>query len=245
MTSETNSTNKKKYLIAVVLFVALFAIQFLFSRIGWYIAGLFDCSLLDRDNLFAQVSIHHIVQALCGLVAIFLLYKIKNIEGFKLFSKYDAKGIKYTMVFSIVLGLYYLIVYIVGSFTHTISIYDYELNPVNIIGTLGFQLFLSGPSEEILFRSLPITLLLYVLKSDSKKDYMIAVISAAILFGLAHINIFTFSVPVFQVCYAFVLGIIYGITFIKTKSVIYPMIMHSLSNVISAGGCYLYMTLVR
>lgn len=74
---------------------------------------------------------------------------------------------------------------------------------------------------------------------------MIAVISAAILFGLAHINIFTFSVPVFQVCYAFVLGIIYGITFIKTKSVIYPMIMHSLSNVISAGGCYLYMTLVR
>lgn len=71
MTSETNSTSKKKYLIAVVLFVALFAIQFLFSRIGWYIAGLFDCSLLDRDNLFAQVSIHHIVQALCGLVAIF------------------------------------------------------------------------------------------------------------------------------------------------------------------------------
>ena len=61
------------------------------------------------------------------------------------------------------------------------------------------------------------------------------------LFGLAHINVFTFSVPVFQVCYAFILGIAYGFTFIRTKSVIYPMIMHSLSNVISVGGCYLYM----
>ena len=245
MASEIGSKSKRKYLIVAIIFVALFAIQFLFSRLGWYIAGLFDCSSLDRENLFAQVSIHHIVQALCGLAAIFLLYKLKKIEGFKLRPEYDAKGVKYTMVFCVILGLYYLIVYIVGRFTHTINIYDYELNHVNVIGTLGFQLFLSGPSEEILFRSLPITLLLSVLDSGSKKDRLIAIISAAVLFGLAHINIFTFSVPVFQVCYAFVLGIVYGITFTKTKSVIYPMIMHSLSNVISVGGCYLYMMLVR
>ena len=237
----TNSINKKIYLIASVLILVLYAVQFGFSRLAWYIAASFDCSSIDSDNLFAQVSIHHIVQMILAVAAIFLLYKFKNINGFKLRPKYDAKGIKYTVIFCVVLGLYYFIVYIVGSFTHTISTYGYELNHTNVIGTLCFQLFLSGPSEEILFRSLPITLLLYVLKSDSRKDQVIAVISTAMLFGLAHINVFTFSVPMFQVCYAFVLGIVYGITFIRTKSVIYPIIMHSLSNVISVGGCYLYM----
>ncbi|MDY3844223.1 MAG: CPBP family intramembrane glutamic endopeptidase [Ruminococcus sp.] len=238
---ETNSIRKMKYLLLAVLIAVLVAVQFLFSRIGWYIATLFDCSSIDSDNLFAQVSIHHIVQAILAITAIFLLYKFKKIEGFKLQPKYDAQGIKYTVIFCAVLVLYYLIIYVIGSFTQTINTYNYELNHTNVIGTLGFQLFLSGSSEEILFRSLPITLLLYVLKSNSRKDEMIAVFSAAMLFGLAHINVFTFSVPLFQVCYAFVLGIVYGITFIKTKSVIYPMIMHSLSNVISVGGCYIYM----
>ena len=237
----TNSISKNKYLTAAVLIPVLYAVQFLFSRIGWYIASLFDCSSIDSNNLFAQVAIHHIVQMILAVAVIFLLYMFKNINGFKLRPKYDAKGIMYTVIFCAVLVLYYLTVYVIGSFTHTINTYDYELNHTNVIGTLGFQVFLSGPSEEILFRSLPITLLLYALKTDSRKDQVISVISTAMLFGLAHINVFTFSVPVFQVCYAFILGIAYGFTFIRTKSVIYPMIMHSLSNVISVGGCYLYM----
>ena len=236
-----NSVSKNKYLTVAVLITVSYAVQFLFSSIGRYIAALFDCSSIDSNNLFAQVAIHHIVQMILALAVIFLLYMFKNINGFKLRPKYDAKGIKYTVIFCVVLVLYYIIVYVIGSFTHSINTYDYELNRTNVIGTLGFQLFLSGPSEEILFRSLPITLFLYALRSDSRKDQVISVISTAMLFGLAHINVFTFSVPVFQVCYAFVLGIAYGFTFIRTKSVIYPMIMHSMSNVISVGGCYLYM----
>jgi len=102
---------------------------------------------------------------------------------------------------------------------------------------------LSGPSEEILFRSLPITMVLSVLDPDTRRDRAIVVFGAALLFAIAHIDMITFSIPWFQVCYAFVLGIAYGYTFIRTKSVIYPMIMHSMSNVISVGGCYLYMLL--
>ncbi len=243
MVSETNSTSKKNYLISAVLFLVLFALQFLFSRIGWYIAGLFDCSSLDRDNLFAQVSIHHIIQMSCALALIFIVRKVKKIEGFNLKPRLDSKGIKDTVLFCVAITVYYLVIYFIGSFTNSINTYDYELNPTNVIGTLGFQLLLSGPSEEILFRSLPIAVLLSVLDSDSKRDRAIAVIGAAALFGIAHINVFTFQVPWFQVCYAFVLGIFYGCTFIKSKSVIYPMIMHSMSNVISVSGCYLYMVL--
>ncbi|MCR5528693.1 MAG: CPBP family intramembrane metalloprotease [Saccharofermentans sp.] len=147
------------------------------------------------------------------------------------------------MIFCVALTLYYLAIYIIGSFTDSINTYDYELKATNVVGTLAFQLLLSGPSEEILFRSLPIAVMLSTLDPDSKRDRAIAVISAATLFGIAHINLFTLQVPWFQVCYAFVLGIFYGYTFIRSRSVIYPMIMHSMSNVISVGGCYLYMVL--
>ena len=230
-----------KYIIVALLTAVLFAIQFLFSRFGSLIAGLFDYSAIDKDGLFAKITIHHIVQLICSIAVIILLRKIKGIDGFKLRPKYDVKGIRYTVIFCTALLMYYLVIYITGAYFNSINTYDYELNPTNVIGTLGFQLFLSGPSEEVLFRSLPITLLLYYMKSDSKKERVISVVIAAILFSLAHISIMPFSVVWFQVCYAFVLGLAYGFVLIKTESVIYPMIMHSFSNLISVGGCYLYM----
>lgn len=67
----------------------------------------------------------------------------------------------------------------------------------------------------ISFRSLPIAVMLSTLDSAGKRDRAIAVISAATLFGIAHINLFTLQVTWFQVCYAFVLGIFYGYTFIR------------------------------
>ena len=237
------SKRNNKYLITAILIVALFAFQLLFSRLGSLISQLFDYSSLDPDDLFAQVSVHHIIQMLCALALIFIIWKVKKTEGFNLRPRIDSRGIKDTLLFCLAITVYYLATYIIGSFTNTINTYDYELNAVNVSGTLGFQLLLSGPSEEILFRSLPIAVLLSVLDPDSKKDRAISVISAAALFGIAHINVFTFQVSWFQVCYAFVLGIFYGYTFIRSKSVICPMIMHSMSNVISVGGCYLYMIL--
>lgn len=240
---EQTGRKTKKYAYAALLTAGLFAVQFLFSRLGWLAAGLFDYSSFDKEEVFARLAVHHIIQMLLALLLIFILVKTKKTEEFKLAPKYDAKGIRYTLIFCAVLTAYYVVLYIVGSFTGTIGSFSHELTPVNVTGYLGFQLLLSGPSEEILFRSLPVTLLLSCLKSDTKKDNTIAIVIAAILFAIAHIDFFTFSFDLFQVCYAFVLGLIYGYTFIKTKSVIYPITMHSMSNVISVGGCYLYMFL--
>ena len=239
----TESKRTSNYGIAVLLFVVLFLIQFLFSRLGFYVSRSFDYSSVDPDGIFAQVSVHHIIQMLCAIAAILIIRKVKKIDGFKLRPRFDSRGIKDTLLFCLAITVYYLAVYIVGSFTGTINSYDYELNSVNVTGTLGFQLLLSGPSEEILFRSLPITMVLSVLDPDTRRDRAIVVFGAALLFAIAHIDMITFSIPWFQFCYAFVLGIAYGYTFIRTKSVIYPMIMHSMSNVISVGGCYLYMLL--
>ncbi|MBR6147075.1 MAG: CPBP family intramembrane metalloprotease [Lachnospiraceae bacterium] len=232
-----------RYVITAILIAALFIIQQLFSRFGFFVSKLFDYLSLDPDDLFLQVSVHHIIQMLCALALIFIIRKVNKTEGFNLRPCINSKGIKYTLLFCLAITIYYLVIYIVGSFTNTINTYDYELNATNVLGTLGFQLLLSGPSEEVLFRSLPIAVLLSVLEPDSKRDRAIAVFGAAVLFSIAHINMLTFQVSWFQVCYAFVLGMFYGYTFIRSKSVIYPMIMHSMSNVISVGGCYLYMVL--
>lgn len=182
---------------------------------------------------------------ICSLILFFILSNLIKIKGFKILPKIDNKGIKLTVIFCSLIIVYYLIIYIIGGITHTINVYDYELNKTNIIGTLGFQLLLSGPSEELLFRALPIALYIHFMKSDSKSNYVTAIILSAFLFALAHINFREFIIPWIQVCYAFVYGLAYGYVFIKSKSVIYPMIMHSMSNVISVGGCYLYMLILN
>ncbi len=235
----------KRYAGAAALTVALFLVQLGISRLCWLIAEMLPDFPYDPDGLYFRLTVHHILQMLLALLLIFVLCKAKGISGFGLAPKYSSLGIKHTLVFCAVIAAYYSAAYIVGSFTKTIGTYNYELNAGNVVGTLGFQLLLSGPSEEILFRSLPVTLFLFVLKDNNKTNKVLAVVLSAFLFGLAHINVFNFSVSWFQVCYAFVLGLAYGYTFIKTKTAVYPMIMHSMSNVISVGGCYLYMHFVK
>lgn len=73
------------------------------------------------------------------------------------------------------------------------------------------------------------------------------VIIAAVLFSVAHIrwtvDPFTFSVDYLQLIYCFILGTVYGKAYQESSSVIYPMIMHSISNVIMVGLGYIFSTM--
>lgn len=236
------SNNISKSIIFLILTIILFVIQYFFSKIGWIIADIFDYSSIDKDSLFMRLSVHHIMQMLLALVVIFILHKTSDKTDFKLKPKYDKNGIKYTFIFCAVIFAYFLGAYIIGSFLGTIGIYDYELTATNVIGTLAFQLLLSGTSEEILFRSLPIVWYKTVIKSDSKFFNIGVVLAVSFLFAIAHYNAAMPLPPqLFQIIYAFVLGLAYGFVFLKSKSVVYPMIMHGMSNFISVGGCYIYM----
>ncbi len=57
----------------------------------------------------------------------------------------------YTAIFAGVTLVSHILMYI----NNTLPAYDFPLNTSNVFGTLGFQLLLSGPAEEILFRSDP------------------------------------------------------------------------------------------
>lgn len=233
--------------LSVIIFL-LFVFQQFASKIGGLVADSFNYSIIDEYGIFARVSVHHIVQGFLALLIIIILSKIYKIDfGFHLGDK--NLGMKNVIVFFIGILIYTIISYGIAYLINQISQYEYPLNIKNVLGSLGFQLLLSGPSEEILFRALPITIITFW--SSIGKEIKIAkcnipfeTIISAVLFSVAHIRWtiypFSMSMDYFQLVYAFILGIIYGNAYQKSGSVTYPMIMHSITNVIAVGLGYVF-----
>lgn len=242
MNSKTH--NRAGLFILSVVLVLVF--QQMASKIGGFAADLFDYSAIDQDGTFLWITVHHAVQMALTILVILALHKKPGLN-FGLKPTADKTGIRYTVIFALAITGYVLLSYFIGYANHSIAPYAYALNARNVLGTIGFQLLLSGPSEELLFRALPMTVLGYAF-GESKKRYLVIMITSA-LFSIAHIQWslapFALSFDWFQLIYAFVLGILYGITFEKTRSVVYPMIMHSLSNVLMVGFGYAFAYLVK
>lgn len=208
-------------------------------RLADLFAGQINYSEIDPDGAFGWITIHHIVQALLFLPVMLILARSKNFKfGFTPGNK--KVGLYFVRLFLIIFSFYMIMSLIIVYFTETFNIFPYPLIARNILGQLGFQLLLSGPSEELIFRAFAITMLsLYLKGSFFNGKLSNASIIAAIIFGLAHIRFaffpFSMSYDPFQLVYAAALGLVYGICYESSKSMIYPMIMHSMSNVIAVG----------
>lgn len=233
---------KNKLIQFSILAVIIFFYQKFVSKIGWIVAALFDYSAIDKEGLFMTVSVHHIVMLLISLGIALTLQETNHLD-FKLTPKNDKMGIRYAIIYCFGILIYNCIWYIVlGFMLNTIAVYDYELNGINVCGTLGFQLFLSGTAEELMFRALPIVCFKALCRNTSKITDISILLITSILFTIVHINS---AIPIgsqlYSLAYVFFNGIIFGITYIRSNSVIYPIIMHGVGNFISVGGCYVYM----
>jgi len=229
---------------AILATLGLFLFQQFASRSSGSLASLFDYRSIDPSGTFMWISVHHIIQAMIALALILLLGQILQLDfGFK--PGKVALGLKCVGIISVALFVYMIVSYIVGYSFDLVRPYGYPLNSLNITGTLAFQLLLSGPSEEVLFRALPITLLAFFMKKKSKSIISVETVIAAFLFSIAHINwsitslAISFNYDIVQLIYAFVLGITQGAVFQKTGSVFYCMAIHSISNIFAVGGGYL------
>jgi len=203
-------------------------------------------------GIFAWVSIHHIVQMLLALIVIVIAAKLLKLDfGFGVG---DRKiGMKHVADFTVIALVFAVVWHVVAHLQGTVRMPNYPLNFFNIAGEFGFQLLLSGPSEEILFRALPITLLLYSFRESReirihKMNISHENIIAALLFALAHIgwslNPLSVSASWFQVGLSFVCGIFYGVAYKESKSIIYPMAMHSIWNVIMVAARYIHLAIL-
>lgn len=242
-----NYKNKRAWW-GVVLIPLLFIFQQFASKIGGFVANIFTYNSLDEYGVFAWISVHHFVQIILALIVIIIFSNIWKIDfGFHIGRK--NVGLKYVVIFSAVILIYVLISYTIGYSINQISTYEYPLNTKNVFGSLGFQLLLSGTSEEILFRALPITMITFIFGKSkvvriAKLNIPFEITISALLFSIAHIswtgNPFSMDFNLFQLMYAFILGITYGVVYKKSSSIIYPMIMHSISNVLMVGIGYIF-----
>lgn len=235
-------------LFGIIILVLLLFMQRLLGKAGYLIADLVPYQQIDPFNSFAEISIHHAVLLIIGLLIILVLSKLLNLDFyFQIGDK--KKGIRYLTIFTVTFVVISVVQHTLMTLNNQLPVYTFPLDVRNVIGTLGFQLLLSGPAEEIVYRALPIILLIYSFgrSIEIKGSITLEVILASVLFTFAHAKWslipLNFEANYFQLIYAFVLGIIHGIVYQKTRSIIYPILMHSFSNVLMVGGGYVFISL--
>lgn len=69
------AVNKSKRARIVITILLVFLFQQACSKLGSLVANMFDYSTIDKNGVFAWISIHHIVQALLALVLIIIMSK--------------------------------------------------------------------------------------------------------------------------------------------------------------------------
>lgn len=239
----------KLYTATIVILVILLA-----TKAGSFVADILSpsFSFVDPDNVFIWGILHHIVQALIPVIIVFVWNKnLFNNWGFIVGNK--PLGIRFVGYFTLVWMFIYLGIntynYVSDSFP---EVYYDVSNSRNLLGELFFRAFIVGPSEEILFRAFAISVLL---KGGFTKTIEIlgfettyAGIVAAAIFALAHIgfNIYPFEVYYLdsvQLITSLGFGLFYAIVFHTTKSILYPILIHSISDVIPVIALYVLHTL--
>ncbi|MDR4969416.1 MAG: CPBP family intramembrane glutamic endopeptidase [Acholeplasmataceae bacterium] len=228
-----------KVFVKIISIIVLTVILLGAPKVGTWVANMFDYSSIDPDGAFMWISVHHIIQAVVILLIILFSTKFYKVN-FHLNMGNKEVGYRYLKKFMLYFSIYTVIAFIVIIISSGIQPFQYPLNARNISGYLGFQLLLSGPSEELIFRAFAITIfVLLVSQKRIDKHLSYANLFAAIIFGIAHIQFslspFDISFALPQVLMAIGLGYFYGDCYEKSKSVVYPMIMHSFSNVLMVG----------
>ncbi len=243
---------KAKRILKQVVWILFLAVLLLgVPRLAGAVADLFDYAAIDPDAAFAWIAVHHIVQAAVFLVIMLVINRVSPIRfGF---GWGDRKaGWFYVRLFTLIFIGYVVVQRLIFLIlTGSLPVFGYPLTAQNIIGQLGFQLLLSGPSEELIFRAFAITMLGLAVKGvvfskDTSAGRIVfkmlggeltaANLIAAVIFGLAHVRFafapFSASFETGQVVVAVILGLFYGVCYERSKSMIYPMIMHSFVNVV-------------
>ncbi len=240
------TANKIRDLIFVTVLICL--IPFLSSLLADTASSAF--ANLDPDDVFAWRFLHHLAQTVLTAAVIAVLGALwkqpisawglnlnKSDWSVKMFWRFGLGCVVYGVVFNLVMtpasGLQ--------------SAISHPMTARNIVGNLLFMFTMPGISEELLFRSLAMTILARSWKDEVRFPGFTASsagVISAILFSLAHIG---FTVSPFKITYldpmqlaiAFSLGIFYSVMYDHTKSLLGPILTHNASDGILAAISYI------
>lgn len=228
-----------------LLGLVLLALTRLLSEVAFLLAQPLaqSMSAFDPDGSFLYISIHHIWQGLFALIAILILARIIRIPltqfGFNLNEWRSAVRVvlQFSLFWFFLQGSIGVLMMVFGD---TSAAFHFPLTAWNFGGYFAFQILLSGTSEEILFRALVMTpLLLYGKRAGlpDKTNALQAGGIATLIFMLAHMNIafdpmrVTHFNPLQQLT-VFTFGSFYAYLFVKTRSLLGPILAHNLLNAV-------------
>jgi len=197
----------------------------------------------DPHGSFLYISLHHILQGLFALLAILLLARIFRIPltqfGFSLNEwRYAVRLVlQFSLFWFFLQGSIGVLMMVFGDSS---AAFHFPLTAWNFGGYFAFQILLSGTSEEVLFRALVMTpLLLYGKRAGlaDKTNALLAGGIATLIFMLAHINVAFDPLRVthfnlLQQLTVFTFGSFYAFLFIKTRSLLGPILAHNLLNAV-------------
>ncbi|MGI6632966.1 MAG: CPBP family intramembrane glutamic endopeptidase [Bacillota bacterium] len=205
---------------------------------------------LDPDGVFAWRFLHHGAQTLLTVVVIAVLsvvWKRPVSEwGLNLNKRDWSMGVFWKFcigcVVYCVIVAWFLTPPSVGP-----SPANYPMTKRNVVGDLLFMFTMPGISEELLFRSLAITILARSWRGKVQfPGFTVSSpgVIAAVMFALAHIGftVFPFKVTYLdpmQLIIAFGFGIFYGVMYDHSKSLLGPILVHNASDGLLAAITYL------
>jgi len=166
----------------------------------------------------------HFVIIIAYLYAAILIYFFRKSKNLKINIDINAKDLFFTLAMFVILMV---LLFIVKSFglleSHTI-----EISTLKLILIITYLIIIVAPVEEALFRGV---IAFWLVK---KTNIFLGWIISAIVFGLAHLpngasgaNLLDWNWKLALI--AGVSGLFFGITYLKTKSIINPILLHGLS----------------
>lgn len=244
-------------MLLILSFVICLVLTKVANVSGFRVAETFYPALafLDPDRVFIELILHHLFQALIALGAI-MIFRRRYKIGWEVFGfswQQFPSALRAVMIFVVIwtviqVSLSVLWIYVLK------REFSLPFNPTlwNTAGRMLFQLGFSGLSEELLYRALNLTVLLFFARKAFAKENVAtawAVILSLLIFMVDHVN-FTLH-PTFAITYInwpqqvtlSIFGLFYAWIFLRFRTIYAPMLAHSLLNcVIELSAVLLFVT---
>lgn len=228
----------------ILLFVVFIGLQIMNQLLIYSGNKLF--SFLHYQSEYEILIVGIFQQSIQIIIAILLsnLFLKKGLSEIGLNFKNLKMSFKYIAFFALsILAIYLIYINLARLYFPQLWL-DMRFVPIptniGIFSQLFFQSIFPGLGEELLFRGFFISLMITKLNPNLDKflDKFLISILSALLFAIAHIyfDISSFQIThidITQLLLALFSGVCYSLMFIKTKSLLGPIISHNFANVSS------------
>jgi membrane protease YdiL (CAAX protease family) len=226
-------------LLVMAVGIAILAAGF---ALAWLLLAHFAPSLAERWSLVALAQGFVLFFALAGIAI--ARRRLPDADFGLRWPRVDAKWIGRAIAWAVVLAGVMVVVDNGWGLLHGRAPETTADGSADLAGWLAFNLLLVGPCEEILFRGL----LLGVLQGLSPslvrvgtRSISTAGIVIALLFALAHARSFAIEawpIALGQQVYAFAFGLLYVWWRERSGSLLMPVVVHGLSDVVEEAAVY-------